>query len=180
MVGWHHWLNGRESQWAPGVGDGQGGLACCDSWGRKESDTTERLIWSDLFLTEWFLVVCVLRWICLFPLNCQIYWHKSCSRYFFIILSTSVESVVISSLVLETGNLCLFVLVSLYGGLLILLTSQIIRFLFHWFFQMVFSVFSFIDFYSNHHFLCSLYFWHNFLSLSFLTFLSVGATWSIS
>ena len=48
MAGWHHWLYGREYQWTPGVGDGQGGLACCDSWGRKESDTTERLIWSDL------------------------------------------------------------------------------------------------------------------------------------
>ena len=48
MAGWHHWLDGRESQWSPGVGDGQGGLACCDSWGRKESDTTERLIWSDV------------------------------------------------------------------------------------------------------------------------------------
>ena len=48
MAGWHHWLNGRESQWTPGVGDGQGGLACCDSWGRKESDTTEWLIWSNL------------------------------------------------------------------------------------------------------------------------------------
>ena len=48
MAGWHHWLDGRESQWTPGVGDGQRGLACCDSWGRKESDTTERPIWSDL------------------------------------------------------------------------------------------------------------------------------------
>ena len=48
MAGWHHWLNGRESEWTPGVGDGQGGLVCCDSWGHKESDTTERLIWSDL------------------------------------------------------------------------------------------------------------------------------------
>ena len=47
MAGWHHWLNGCESQWTPGVGDGQGGLACCDSWGRKESDTTERMIWSE-------------------------------------------------------------------------------------------------------------------------------------
>jgi len=47
MAGWHHWLDGHESEWTPGVGDGQGGLACCDSWGRKESDTTERLIWSD-------------------------------------------------------------------------------------------------------------------------------------
>ena len=42
------WLNGREFEWTPGVGDGQGGLACCDSWGRKESDTTEGLNW-----TEW-------------------------------------------------------------------------------------------------------------------------------
>ena len=48
MAGWHHWLDGRESGWTLGVGEGQGGLACCDSWGRKESDTTERLIWSDL------------------------------------------------------------------------------------------------------------------------------------
>ena len=48
MAGWHHWLDGNESGWTPGVGDGQGGLACCDSWGRKESDTTEQLIWSDV------------------------------------------------------------------------------------------------------------------------------------
>ena len=43
MAGWHHGLDGCESEWTPGVGDGQGGLACCDSWGRKELDTTERL-----------------------------------------------------------------------------------------------------------------------------------------
>ena len=48
MAGWHHWLNGRESQWTLGVGDGQGGLACCDSWGHKESDTTEWLNWTEL------------------------------------------------------------------------------------------------------------------------------------
>ena len=48
MAGWHHWLDGRESEWTPGVGDGQGGLACCDSWGRKELDTTERLNWTEL------------------------------------------------------------------------------------------------------------------------------------
>ena len=41
MAAWHHRLDGRKSEWTPGVGDGQGGLACCDSWGRKESDTTE-------------------------------------------------------------------------------------------------------------------------------------------
>ena len=43
MAGWHHRLDGRESECTPGDGDGQGGLACWDSWGRGESDTTERL-----------------------------------------------------------------------------------------------------------------------------------------
>jgi len=52
MTGWHHWLDGRESQWTPGVGDRPGGLVCCDSWGRKESDTTERLIWSDTYYSS--------------------------------------------------------------------------------------------------------------------------------
>ena len=46
MAGWHHWLDGCESEWTLGVGDGQGGLACCNSWGREESDTTERLNWT--------------------------------------------------------------------------------------------------------------------------------------
>ena len=43
MVGWHHQLNGHGFGWTPGVGDGQGGLACCGSRGRRESDTTEHL-----------------------------------------------------------------------------------------------------------------------------------------
>ena len=43
LVGWHHQLDGREFEEVLGVGNGQGGLACCSSWGRKESDTTERL-----------------------------------------------------------------------------------------------------------------------------------------
>ena len=43
MVGWHHWLNGHEFGWTLGVGDGQGGLACCSPWGCKELDTTEWL-----------------------------------------------------------------------------------------------------------------------------------------
>ena len=63
MVGWHHWLNGHESEWTPGVGDGQGGLTCFSPWDHKELDTTERLNWTEqndlereLFLaplTEW-------------------------------------------------------------------------------------------------------------------------------
>ena len=46
MAGWHHWLDGRESEWTLGISDGQGGLACYDSWGRKDSDMTERLHWT--------------------------------------------------------------------------------------------------------------------------------------
>ena len=48
MAGWHQWLDGHESEWTLGVCDGQGGLACCDSWGCKESDMTERLNWTEL------------------------------------------------------------------------------------------------------------------------------------
>ena len=48
MAGCHHWLDGREFEWTLGVGEWQGDLACCSSWGHKESDTTERLNW-----TEW-------------------------------------------------------------------------------------------------------------------------------
>ena len=43
MVGWHHRPDVHEFEWTLGVGDGQGGLACCDSWGHKELDTTEQL-----------------------------------------------------------------------------------------------------------------------------------------
>ena len=43
MVGWHHRLNRHEFEQTLGVGDGQGGLACCGPWGREESDTTERI-----------------------------------------------------------------------------------------------------------------------------------------
>ena len=47
VAGWHHRLDGCEFEWTPGVGDGQGGLACCSSWSRKESDTTEWLNWNE-------------------------------------------------------------------------------------------------------------------------------------
>ena len=48
MVGWHHRLNGHEFEQAPGVGDGQGGLACCGSWGCKLLGMTEQLNCGDL------------------------------------------------------------------------------------------------------------------------------------
>ena len=48
IVGWHHWLDGREFEQAQGDGDGQGTLVCCSPWDAKESDTTEGLSWTEL------------------------------------------------------------------------------------------------------------------------------------
>ena len=59
MVGWHHWLNGHEFEQAPGVGDGQGSLACWGPWGYKESDMTERLNWTDPLTDELFTSYCL-------------------------------------------------------------------------------------------------------------------------
>ena len=56
MAGWHHLLDGREFEWTPGVGDRQGVLAWCSSWGHKESDTTEPLNWTD----KYFYVICTI------------------------------------------------------------------------------------------------------------------------
>ena len=68
MVGWHHQLNGHEFGWAPGVGDGQGGPACCGPWGHKESDTTERLNWTELNVFLTFPRIGMLPWL-LFTLS---------------------------------------------------------------------------------------------------------------
>ena len=59
MAGWHHQLDAHEFWWIPGVGDGQGGLACCDSWGHRESDTTEQLNW-----TEWLVILSIFSGAC--------------------------------------------------------------------------------------------------------------------
>jgi len=95
MAGWHHRLDGRESEWTLGVGDGQGGLACCNSWGCKELDTTERLNWTEysivymyhiLFLhssvmntwiaaTFWLLwIIPLCTWVCKSILQTLILW----------------------------------------------------------------------------------------------------------
>ena len=50
MAGWYHWLDERESEWTLGIGNGQGGLVCCDSWSRKDLDTTEWMNWTELNL----------------------------------------------------------------------------------------------------------------------------------
>ena len=69
MVGWHHQLDGHGFGWALGVGDGQGGLACCGSWGLKESDMTERLNWTELFIDELTVSARVYFWVlCPVPL----------------------------------------------------------------------------------------------------------------
>ena len=58
MVGWHHWLNGLEFEYTLGVGDGQGGLECCSPWGCKESDTTDRLNWTEKIYYDWQASLC--------------------------------------------------------------------------------------------------------------------------
>ena len=72
MARWHHWFDGHEFEWTPGVGDGQGGLACCDSCGHKESDTTEWLNWTELMLAL-LLMTFLLKWAILS------YWHVKSS-----------------------------------------------------------------------------------------------------
>ena len=67
---WHHWLDGREFEWTPGVGDGQGGLACCDSWDCKESEMTERLNWTELKVKVKVLVVQLCPSLCN-PVDCS-------------------------------------------------------------------------------------------------------------
>ena len=60
MAGWHHRLKGHEFESTPGVGDGQGGLACCSPWGHREPDMTKQLNWTEVtepyktLTTEWF------------------------------------------------------------------------------------------------------------------------------
>ena len=75
MVGWHHGLNGHVFELALGVGDGQGGLACCNSWGRKESDTTERLNWTELNHLGLFWSCLVTK---LWPTLCDSMDHIAC------------------------------------------------------------------------------------------------------
>ena len=58
MAGWHHWLDGRESEWTPGVGDGEGGLVCCDSWVTKS--WTQLRDWTEMNWTHaWTLSLSV-------------------------------------------------------------------------------------------------------------------------
>ena len=73
---WHHWLDERESEWTPGVGDGQGGLACCNSWGRQESDTTERLNWTEAYCANHFTMYVRQTMMLYTSAICQLYINK--------------------------------------------------------------------------------------------------------
>ena len=74
MVGWHHQLNGHEFEWTPGVGDGQGGLACCSSWGCKESGTTEWPNWTNHFVNSFHTVISRVFFVDSLKILFLLYW----------------------------------------------------------------------------------------------------------
>jgi len=78
MAGRHHQLDVCKFEWTPGVGDGQGGPTCCDSWGHKESDITEWLNWNELICIHTCISVRVLSYI---NLSINIYVYLSISAY---------------------------------------------------------------------------------------------------
>ena len=73
MVGWHHRLNGHGFGWTPGVGDGQRGLLYYSPWGRKESNTTERLNWTESDSKIWVLFLTILLYWCNL-VKCKPFW----------------------------------------------------------------------------------------------------------
>ena len=72
MAEWHHQLNAHKFEWTPGDGDGQGGLACCSSWGHKESDMTEQLNWTErIKLTHLSHAIIIISFLCWEQLRCS-------------------------------------------------------------------------------------------------------------
>ena len=72
MAGWHHWLYRHGFGWTLGVGDGQGGLVCCGSYGHKESYTTERLTWTDCHFVNYFGFIFVGLFVRLLSFSCDL------------------------------------------------------------------------------------------------------------
>ena len=99
MAGWHHRLDGREFEWTPGVSDGQGGLVCFDSWGRKELDMTEWLNWTEpnhLILSPLLLLPSVFPSIRVFSNESTLHmrWPKYWSFSFSIIPSKEIPGLI--------------------------------------------------------------------------------------
>ena len=90
MAGWYHRLVGHEFVWTQGVGDGQGHLACCNSWGRKDSDMTERqteLNWSRFSHAHWSIFRQPIH-----PLLSLSLWVLQAMQFFYLLLSYSHQS----------------------------------------------------------------------------------------
>ena len=84
MVGWHHWFSGLEFKQTPGDGEGQGSLACCSPWGRKESDTTGRLDNSIVAVTKsaWVPQPDLMGCQIMSTLQLQLKWKEENHPYF--------------------------------------------------------------------------------------------------
>ena len=85
MAGWHHWLDGHESEWTLGVGDGQGCLAGCDSWGCKELDTTEQLNLTELHRDDEKIKLTFLINYLKYRYYISIYRCTQCNNYYYSI-----------------------------------------------------------------------------------------------
>ena len=101
MAGWHHRLDGHEFEWTPGVGDGQGDLVCCDSWGRKESDTAERLSWTELKVIYGDFK---LLFQCSWKLDERSYWSLFLDKELFWIGSTFWICFFLPTLIIISSN----------------------------------------------------------------------------
>ena len=109
MAGWHHGLDGREFMWTPGVGDRQGGLVCCNSWGQNELDMTEPLNWTELNWRTYRLTTPTMKKqrgtrgcltagrtrkhqiACKYPLEIATKWFESSSKNLRVVSSSSVK-----------------------------------------------------------------------------------------
>ena len=103
IAGWHHQLDGCEFEWTPEDGDGQGGLVCCSSWGHKESDTTERLNWTELNIwykdfytcenlspidpskSSWIFETCFVAQNMIYPTKCSMCAWEECVFYCYFV-----------------------------------------------------------------------------------------------
>ena len=100
MAGWHHQLDGNEFEWTLGVGDGQGGLVCYDSWDHKESDMTERLNWTEyvarrIFLPSYLKIFFVIQEILLIHIYLREYFQKMLEFFYWNFIYFQTNSVYI-------------------------------------------------------------------------------------